>query len=79
MRTIRYCARTAFLFPLVVSGSVLAGPDDHLTVNVPLYREQIWGMQHERSRNDLSVTPQPVRTAHPDKGDLKNQSTKQSQ
>ena len=78
MRAPRVCALTAFLFPFV-AGSALAGPDGHLTVSAPLYREQIRGTQHERSRSDLRVTSQPVWTAHPDKADLKNEATKQSQ
>ena len=79
MRVFRVCALTAFLLPLVAAGSALAGPDDHLTVNAPLYREQIRDTQHERSRDDLRVTSQPVWTEHSDKADLKNASTSQSQ
>src|SRR3978361_1979417 len=78
MRALRVCALTAFLVPFV-AGSALAGPDGHLTVSAPLYREQIRDTQHERSRSDLRVTSQPVWAAHPDKTDLKNASANQSQ
>jgi hypothetical protein len=79
MRALRVCALTAFLVPFVATGSVLAAQDDPLTVNAPLYREQIRDTQHEPSRSDLRVTSQPVWTAHPDKADLKNEATKQGQ
>jgi hypothetical protein len=78
MRSLRVCALTAFLFPFV-AGSALAGPDGQLTVHAPLYREQIRDTQRERSRSDLRVTSQPVWIARPDKADLKNELTKQSQ
>ena len=79
MRVLRVCALTTFLLPLAAAGSAVAGSDNHLTVNAPLYREQVRDSQHERSRSDLRVTPQPVWVAHPDKVDLKNQSINQSQ
>ena len=79
MRALRVCALTAFFVPFVAAGSALAGPDGHLTVRAPLYREQIRDTQHERSRSDLRLTSQPVWTAHPDKADLKNEATKQGQ
>ncbi|GJE46980.1 hypothetical protein AEGHOMDF_6189 [Methylobacterium soli] len=78
MRAPRVCSLTAFLLPLVAAGSTLAGPDHHLSVNAPLYREQIRDTQHERSRNDLRVTSQPVWTERSDKADLKNTSASQS-
>ena len=77
LQALRLCTLTAFLFPLV-PGSALAGPDGRLTVNVPLYREQIRDTQHERSRSDLRVTSQPVWVAHPDTADAKIQSAGQS-
>ena len=70
MRALRVCALTAFLVPFVL-GSALAGPDSHLTVNAPLYREQIRDTQHERSHSDLRVTSQPVWVAPPDTADAK--------
>ena len=79
MRTIRVGALAAFLFPFFAAGAALAAQDDHLSVTAPLYREQIRDTQHERSRSDLRVTSQPVWAAHPDKTDLKNESTNQSQ
>jgi len=79
MQTIRVGVLAAFLVPCITTGSVLAAQDDHLTVTAPLYREQIHDTQHERSRSDLRVTPQPVWAAHPDKDDLKTGSTNQSQ
>ena len=79
MRTIRVGALAAFLFPFVATGAALAAQDDHLNVTAPLYREQIRDTQHERFRSDLRVTSQPVWAAHPDKTDLKAESTKQSQ
>jgi hypothetical protein len=79
MRSLRVCALTALLLPFVAAGSALAGQDGHLTIHAPLYREQIRDTQHERSRSDLRVTPQPVWAAHSDKADLKNESTGQSQ
>ena len=79
MQALRVCALTMFLFPFVAAGSAFAGPENHLTIQAPLYREQIRETQHERSRGDLRVTSQPVWVAHPDKVDLKNQSTNQSQ
>jgi len=79
MRALRVCALTAFLFPFVAIGSALAEPDGQLTVTPPLYREQIRDTQHERARSDLRVTSQPVWIARPDKTDLKNESTNQSQ
>ena len=79
MRALRVCALTAFLFPFVAAGSARAEPDGHVTISAPLYREQIWDTQHERSRSELRVTSQPVWTAHPDKADLKNEATKQGQ
>jgi hypothetical protein len=79
MRTIRVCALAAFLFPSMTAGSVLAAQDEHLMITAPLYREKIRDTQHERSRSDLRVTAQPVWAAHPNKADLKNESTNQSQ
>ena len=79
MRALRVCALTAFLIPLVAARSALAGPDHHLSVNAPLYREQIRDTQHERSRDGLRVTSQPVWTERSDKADLKNTSASQSQ
>lgn len=76
IRALRVCALTAFLFP--VAGSAFAAPDSQLTVNAPLYREQIRDTQHERSLSDLRVTSQPVWTARPDETDLKIESTTQS-
>ena len=75
MRTIRVGALAAFLFPFVATGSALAAQDDHLILTAPLYCEPIRDAQHARSRSDLRVTSQPVWTTHPDKTELKNEST----
>ena len=59
---LRTTVQPVWLVPAEVetTGSVVTGHSHPLTVNVPLYREQIRDVQHARARSDLRTTVQPV-------------------